>query len=925
MMHELTTFSRRGAALLGLGVALTALAPARQSLALSQEERRFADFLIRELRYFDTAERWLEGLGSERRLSREDRAEIASRRIDMLQAKGDEAGVRAALEKFAKDFPEHQRASLGSLETIGIDFKTAVEQLLEAAVAGERQKAEALRSRAIAHFQRKVRAPLDELIKELGAQADDDAKKQVRNQTELARLKMFLGYAKALPLDSKERQEVLGEGLKLAESFVLDRFEYPVMQYDGLIQKGIFLLELGRQVEAADELSILYDIAPPSNPPYPPVLVTAFRTLRLQAILFGTRGLNGARAFEEASKVISNHILRVTKDPLGLSNAEQDPDLRTLAVLVRLEYAIALTGKGQSREGLDVIHRIIEKYSGEQQGQAFVIDARKALGRIAAAGSAALAGRDYYQAGVGLKSEYQLGAALEVFQAALAAMSPSEVPQHAPPCLNEIGEISFILERYEESALAYAEFARSFAQHELISKVSTHFLAAVTKAQQSRPDGTSHAGLAELRREAQAIFDREGTGWAVFQTVMIDARSLYESGRYEAARRKYLEVPASDPRGGGKVPFYWRAQASGWMCVVRAWEDADSAGKAVLEPEIDKAVVELGKIIPAALRDKDLAGAAVAALTLGQIRYQREEWQEAAATLRIFTAELAEDTTYRCPALGYLVLSAVKLNDGAAADSHFKALESACKDEPATATAAFVLSEHHTAAGDLKKAAVLMLIYADHPSSAEDMQKLPLVMKTAAVLIDGGLISEARRFLEAARTLPGAEADLERQLLVMEAKILEQGRNWAGAIQKLDEYVAKYKAEGQYYDDPYVWRSLAEAHLKSAGDKPTTAAYLKADQYYGYAVTVLKNRLGEPPDERLAAEYWSWAYRWMLFKYRLGAADRGYYGQIYQFVNELKHTEMGGPEHKQKFLALMNRALQNLGKAEGGRARTDRS
>ena len=51
---------------------------------------------------------------------------------------------------------------------------------------------------------------------------------------------------------------------------------------------------LGRYLLASDHLGVLYDILPPSAPPYPPAVVTAIKDVRLQAILHGTRALSAA-------------------------------------------------------------------------------------------------------------------------------------------------------------------------------------------------------------------------------------------------------------------------------------------------------------------------------------------------------------------------------------------------------------------------------------------------------------------------------------------------------------------------------------------------------------------------------------------------------------------------------------------------------
>ena len=62
--------------------------PGLQAQGFSNEDRAFADALIRELKYFDTARRWLAEKRSARTTKPEQQAEIDSRLIDILQAEG---------------------------------------------------------------------------------------------------------------------------------------------------------------------------------------------------------------------------------------------------------------------------------------------------------------------------------------------------------------------------------------------------------------------------------------------------------------------------------------------------------------------------------------------------------------------------------------------------------------------------------------------------------------------------------------------------------------------------------------------------------------------------------------------------------------------------------------------------------------------
>ena len=87
---------------------LTALPASAE--AFSREDQILADFLIRELRYYDTAMRWL----NQERKKTSDKAslaEIDSRRIMCLRLLGKEDEAAREEAAFKKDHPEHIRSA----------------------------------------------------------------------------------------------------------------------------------------------------------------------------------------------------------------------------------------------------------------------------------------------------------------------------------------------------------------------------------------------------------------------------------------------------------------------------------------------------------------------------------------------------------------------------------------------------------------------------------------------------------------------------------------------------------------------------------------------------------------------------------------------------------------------------------------------
>jgi hypothetical protein len=908
--------------------------PVGQALAVTAEDRSVATYMIQELRYFDSATRLLDSLVRQRGLTKKGRAEIASLRIDILYAQGKNAEAKEAQAEFKKAFPEHARASLSDLETISRDLGDVVELYTKASLDSDPKRTEKVRERADTRFEEKVRGPLEATIKELesrvadakeGPKQDDAAESRAvlgRDRAELTRLKAYLVYAKALPAGSERRKEILEAGRALAGDYVENRYDYPVMQYEGQLQRGFYAYELARYQEAEDHLALLYAIKPPPFASVTTAMVKALKTLRLQAILYGARSLAAVGEFNRALGVVEKHFLEPSEGPLDLSQVETDPDLRKFGVLLRLEYGIVLAGGGRARQGLEVIQAVIAKYAKEPgaEATAFVTDARKALGRVATLGGVVLGPKDYYEAAIGLKSEFLFEAALEALQTALAGLEPGkDMRAYAPQCLNEIGEISFRLGRHVESALAYAEYYRFFAldNPELTSRVARNFLAATTKAVDTVEGGETHVALLKLKAEATQFSDEHGVGLGNLQALMVDAGSLQKRGKYDEARKKYLEVP--ETWKGEKVPFYWRAQASAWGCECRAWEAAGPAEKKKLERRLTTALSALEGIVPEALEAGDLSGAAAASVTLGQTRYQRDEWEAAVEALKIFAGELANEEFFRCQGLAYLILAEVQLEACSDGKKHFKRLLKACRTEPAVAICASALADGFKLQGKPRTAATLTLIYARHPSSREEMRNIEPLIRVAEVVIEGGRVKDAEPFISKAKKLAGGEnSDLERRLLLLDAKALASDGKWSEVTARYEEYLKEFASTiGEHYEDPYVYKNLADAYVQLAGKPAQLKAIQKADRYYGSACALMQGRKGAAPDDKkIEKTFWRWLLAYLTNKSALvKAGDGNAKKSIVAMVEEYSHTDMGGL--KKKFL--------KLGREAGGRSNRSRS
>ncbi len=908
----------------------------RPSLALTPEERAFADYLIGKLGYVDTASRWLDAL-EKKKSDEASLSDIASYRIDILKKEeGKDAEVVRAIEAFKRRYPGHLRASLGTLEVIGVEWAKVAPALEQAAIAPpeERQKRFA---DAIALFQEKVAKPLEGLIAgqlasyqaavkanppKPGADESEVVIIALRTltQSELARLNMILYCAQRLPPDSPARKELLERGLSLADAFVDQRYEFPVMQYQGQLNRGLYAYELGRSALAADHLSILYNVEPVGSRPYQQALIDAFRMLRMQGILFGTRSENASGRFAQAREVIEKYVLGGPPDDFNLSKATDDPALATLAQLAQLEYGVALAGSGEAEKGLGVIQKVIAK----QANAALVTDARKALGRISTIEGVRLSGRDYYQAAIGLKSDGRFEEALDGFQKALSSINyfdPKERNEVAPLCLNEIGEVNYIVGRYTESTLAYEEACRRFAnaqpQHAILTKVATNFLAAVTKAL-ATPERQKHgAALEKLKASAVKYSQTLGGGFALYDTALIDAQRLEEEGKYEQARQAYITV---EPEHKGEAyPRYWRAQAGAWRCVYLAWDAAPAEKKPALEQDLEKAIAALGEILPKALEKKDMDGAAIASLTLGQIHYERRQPAEAAKALAPFATLLAGNRLYGCAGLGTLILAETEAGSCDEATAHFETLSANCEAEPVVSQAALVLAGCYDSAGDWEQAATFTLRWATHPASKSELEDPDRQVQVARRLIYGGKTAEARPWLEKLQAKPPTK-EIERDIAFLEAKALAAEKLYADAIGKLKGYIEKYKPKNDQRDDAYVYWEMAEAYANLDAPKPPSQQNLKeAHDRFNAACGWMAQRYAVDP--ALEKTFSAWVLRFMEVKMQLGdLGDVNKYREVVNYVKTeivAKQRAMGGLQ--ERFIALKTQAEAKLA-SSGGKA-----
>jgi hypothetical protein len=926
-------------------------------LALPQEDQQLLEFLLKELRYYDTALRYLDGIEKSRRLDDASQAEVLALRIEAYDGLGDQPSKLKVIDELKKRFPNHPRALGGDILVIRDNLRRVLAKYDQALVEPDAEKAEKLRAEGAAMFADLVEKPLSatladiegkiaELKKKLASteaagtpkpqekgrrprqkpttsksSPELDALLLSRDQTELARIGMYLAYAEKLAEGSKPRQEILEKGLKLATQFVDVRTDFPVMRYQGQLQVGILLFTLGRHAEAESSLSLLYNIAPPdAAKPFGKPLVDAFKALRLQSLLFGARSMNSAGNYKKAVEIVEQFFLKAPRDEFYVSIDDPSSDLRPIVVLLRLEHAVALAGAGEARKGLEEVQKVIDKYKAlGGQGAAFVIDARKALGRIAQMG-VPLRSRDYYEAGLGLKSELKFDQALTAFQKALGKLTPrngKDFESLAPLCLNEIGEALLAQKRWPEAAIVYGEIAQTFADLDpgLVGKVAQNFLGASTRATATTPNGTAHAGLKKLKAEATKYSEDRSGSLGVQQVKLFDARNYEDQGKLEDARKEYLKVPREYNRQ--RVPFYWFAQAKAWTCLYYLWDQADEQGKAALESDIAQAAMELPKIVRSAKAEKDELGYTTASLTLGLIHYEKGSFDEAIEALKIFADASSASAAVRCAGLYSLILAEAYGGKREEAGAHFALLEKDCQQGVPLSGAAKAIADGYEEAGDLPNAAKWTLTFAKLPSSRSELERIETLVEVIRRLIEGGLIQESAEFVAMAkRSAPADDPRLSRQLAYLDAKVPAYHKKWDEVVAKLKSYHTKFGLEGQYYEDPYVAHDLAEAYLARSKPKKTPLDDItSADDYYNLAFSRMEERRTQDvANEKL---FWRWGLKFFRVHMRVGeAGNTNAYVHIIEFVDKREESEKGDfGGLKEEFLKLRAEARAKLGKS----------
>ncbi len=922
------------------------LAPPATEAALSEKDKRFAEYLIQDLRYFDTAQRFLDSL-KKIYSGAEEKGEIAFFEADILQGQGKSDAYLKKLKEAGKYNPQSKRAMTSSLSEINVEMGKVITAFEKANQTSDPKRSAAFRAEARQYFQVKVLKPIDALIADLGRKVAglenkfrEDRKKdpkarepkqlvdlsRSRNLAELGRVKIFLVYARQLPRDDPSFQpdyeKMLKEGLKYAGEFVENRPEFYLMQYDAQLRKGLYQMELGNFAAAAEDLSVLIGIQPPGAPPpggYPKEILRPLVDLQLQALLYSARSANLAGKHAEAAAILEERLLKGKDNPLR--EASKDEELEKYFVLSELELAIAYAGRGSSEKGLQMVQDLIARYSKSstnRQALAYITDARKALGTIARIGGVALRAQDYYQGGIGLYAEGKLEESLGLFQQALGALSDfKERNDLAPQCLEKIGWINLKGQRFAEAALSYLEICRQYPRSELVASAAVNALLSTNKLTLAAKD---HSGYKKLDEEAKRHYDQfVGKGIAIYQVNMVEAQDLERQGKWDGAKELYLKIPRE--QGKDKIPFYYRAQASAGHCDYQLWLARRGAGDQGVE-ESKKLAQKMKALAAEAAREKQVDGAILAGYVEGIIHSDLKEWPEAAAALGPFTGPFKEDKSYRSIALYHLSEALLRQGKTAEAEEAFKQLHKDFENDASSLYAALLFVDHFNGQGGeaaFKKAASYVKIYARHFMAKDELKDIQKVLFVVEVLVQGGEIDEADNFLKMAERIGGGDEEVEKRVLYYRAFIAFKLKKYAEVVKAANDFIARYKPRGEDRDDPYIYRLRGESYIKLK-TPPQITDVKKAEADYSAAVGLLDRQRQAVAargveNGKLEREYWEWAREWSLLNQHLGkAGDLNSWRTIWVFVNERQGSEMGGAALKEKFLELKKEADKYLPK-----------
>ncbi len=925
--------------------ALILLLGARPARAqLNSEDSQLLGFILNDLKYVDTAERYLAKLIDEYSGDTEARADLEWRRVDILNLQGKSDEAIEASEVLKKRYPNNRRAQLSGLQGIAKAMQNVLTDFEKA--NSQPEKAAAYRKRGKERFAQEVSGALDALVTDLETkvQALQDAyfkarqkspemrepqnyrdARGARDQAELVRVKMLRVYAGILPEVSteweEERTAALKRGLKFAQTYVEDRASNRLLQWQAQLQKGRYEIDLDQCSEAYDDISILVGITPPGmnvNAKIPGDLIKFIKKLHIEAVLYSAMAANCAAQYEDAAGIVEMGILESTSGPFALANAGSSPDLEKYHVLAMLERAIALAGSGQTQAGLDEVQKIIDRYSEgsvSQNAVAFVNAARKGLGRIAEVSGVRLSAQAYYEGAMGKFSQKEFEDAVSLFLRALESTTSSDFGEIAPQALVKIGEIQYIQDRPVEAIVTFLEVCQRFPEHDLVKKAANN-AASIGANLSRRRESRGHAGIARISDLANKEIDKHGGGATKHLIVFQDAQEQESLGNLVKARDLYKSIPARDDDGKA-VSIYLQARAKMIDVSVQAWMSSDADQKEATREDTVKYIPHLEKVELAGKSGQEQPEV-TATWVLGTLYKELGEEDKMIEAWKPFLARFVNDVTYRGAALYYLVETHLKLKHIAQAEEACAALVQDFGDKQTSYFAILQLMEHFRAAGEDGKAADYILLYTRHPRAKEELEQIGRLMDVVDLLLEADRIDEAKTWLAKAQTLADSSDDVsaKKRLYFRTAKLAFSAKDYKSAQDSLAKYLNDFGVPPASEEDaPYILQMYGESILKNNArkDAPDRVKNLQfARKLFVRAIQYInQRRFVDEPGVASKAEryYWVWAYKSMVLNKLLGEEnDAQAWVNIRRFITEKQGESFGGPKLKALFDKLMKEA-----------------
>ena len=321
-----------------------------------------------------------------------------------------------------------------------------------------------------------------------------------------------------------------------------------------------------------------------------------------------------------------------------------------------------------------------------------------------------------------------------------------------------------------------------------------------------------------------------------------------------------------------------------------------------------------------AIKAGSVEGATEASFAAGQIYLETEQWQQTHDSLTRFLDEYKQDQIFRAVALNYLIEASRRIDKGAVAEQCFDVLAAEFADHDATFLATLPMLEYALTQlegdGAGTKAATYAKAYAEHPTGREELRKDSERRLTVIdILLEGGDFETADKLLKDTEEEAKSDPDLRKRLLFRKALSGFNQKKYKAVIKALDEYIAKFKPDGNGPDDPAIYRYQGESLVQLYQQDKSLEKLKKAASNYRQAIAFIGSFVDVDKSGKARRDYWQWSLRYCQLQRLLGrAGEFEAWKRINRFVGLRQREDMGGKKKKAAFLKIWEEAKTNLKK-----------